>query len=116
MATQVPLRILITDPAILEDPTLKAQIETLAAQGHTVSVDNLMLQYDFITGPNCWFLRPEVAGLFSMAINNARKVANADKTRTALKKEKKVAKPRKAKAKVQSPEAVPEVPVQTDAA
>lgn len=81
MAASVPLRILVTDPALLEAPELKDQIETLAAQGHSVTVEPSLLSYDFICGPNCWFLRPEVAGLFSLALNNARKVANADKTR-----------------------------------
>jgi hypothetical protein len=81
MAVQVPLKILITDPTILDHPDIDGQVDKLIKAGHDVTVDAALLQYDFICGPNCWLLRPEVAGLFTMAVTNARKVANADQKR-----------------------------------
>jgi hypothetical protein len=77
----VPLKILLTDPAIADSPDIGDQIDKLTKAGHDVTIDASMLQYDFIAGPNCWLLRPEVAGLFTMAVTNARKVANADQKR-----------------------------------
>jgi len=93
--TKVPLKILITSSKLLDHPEIKEQIEKLQKVGHEVTVDDSLSFFDFITGPNCWLLRPEVAGLFTIAITNARKVANADQERvnqvTAAKARKKPA-------------------------
>ena len=51
--------------------------------GHSVEVNEDLKAYDFIAGPNCWLLRPEVAGLFAVAVKQAKKVANADEARKA---------------------------------
>jgi hypothetical protein len=77
----VPLKILITDSSLLDNEQLVEQVAKLEKAGHSVTVDDKFKEYDFITGPNCWLLRPEVAGLFKLAIDNARKVANADTQR-----------------------------------
>ncbi len=74
----VPLKILITDSSLLADGTLAEQIAKLEKAGHSVTIDDSLKQYDFVTGPNCWLLRPEVANLFTLAVTNARKIANAD--------------------------------------
>src|SRR5690242_15381325 len=81
MAVQVPLKILITDGSLLAQDVIKEQIDKLEKVGHTVVIDETLKQFDFICGPNCWLLRPEVANLFTMAVTNARKVANADQER-----------------------------------
>ncbi len=70
----VPLKILITDSSLLADGTLAEQIAKLEKAGHSVTIDDSLKQYDFVTGPNCWLLRPEVVNLFILAITNARKV------------------------------------------
>jgi hypothetical protein len=77
----VPLKILITDSSLLDNEQLAEQVAKLEKAGHSIVVDDSFKGYDFITGPNCWLLRPEVAGLFKLAIDNARKVANADQKR-----------------------------------
>lgn len=77
----VPLKILITDSSLLENEQLAEQVAKLEKAGHSIVVDDQFKAYDFITGPNCWLLRPEVAGLFTLAVTNARKVANADQKR-----------------------------------
>jgi hypothetical protein len=79
--TQVPLRILITDSKLLEIESIKEQLDKLQKAGHLVTIDESLSTYDFITGPNCWLLRHEVAGLFTLALTNARKIANADQER-----------------------------------
>lgn len=77
----VPLKILITDSSLLAVESVKEQIDKLEKAGHSIIIDDSLKQFDFITGPNCWLLRPEVAGLFTMAVTNARKIANADQER-----------------------------------
>lgn len=81
MGVVVPMRILITDTRIADDPTVLEQLVKLKAQGHEIVVDDAFRQYDFICGPNCWYLKPEVANLFTMAVANARKIANANTER-----------------------------------
>lgn len=79
---KVPLRVLITDPKVAELPEMAERIDMLRKQGHEISVSNgQLLEYDFICGPNCWFLNPNAMNLFVLAINNARRVANADQER-----------------------------------
>src|SRR6185369_17448640 len=95
MAVQVPLKILITDGSLLAQDTIKEQIDKLEKAGHSIVIDEGLLTYDFICGPNCWLLRPEVAGLFTMAVTNARKIANADEARQQQVKETRVAKRKK---------------------
>lgn len=99
MSVTVPLNILITDPKIIEDGAIKIQLDSLVKQGHTILIDNTLLKYDFIAGPNCWFFRPDVAKLFDLAIKNARKIVNADQTRAVKQTTKKnvVRKPRAAR-------------------
>lgn len=97
MSVTVPLNILITDPKIIEDEALKVQLDSLVKQGHTILIDNTLLKYDFIAGPNCWFFRPDVAKLFDLAIKNARKIVHADQTR-AIKQTTKKNAPRKPRA------------------
>lgn len=77
----VPLKIILTDSTLLADEGVKLQVDKLEKAGHSIVIDDSLKAYDFISGPNCWLLRPEVAGLFSMAVANARKVANADTQR-----------------------------------
>lgn len=80
---KVPLRVLITDPKVAELPEMAERIDMLRKQGHEINVSNgQLLEYDFVCGPNCWFLNPNAMNLFVLAINNARKVANADQERT----------------------------------
>lgn len=97
MATHVPLKILLTDSVVAEHPDIKEHVEKLIKAGHTVVIDESLKQYDFIAGPNCWLLRPEVAGLFTVAVKNARVIANADQERVDKTKADKAAqrKPRK---------------------
>jgi len=90
----VRLKILITDSKLFEHPDLAPQFDKLRAAGHEIVVDESLTQYDFITGPNCWLLRPEVAGLFTLAVTNARRIANADQERAKQSTVKKVT-PRK---------------------
>jgi hypothetical protein len=97
---QVPLRILITDSSLLDHPDIQPQIEKLKTAGHDIVVDDGLKKYDFITGPNAWLLRPEVANLFTLAVTNARKIANADKERSEQVRTAKAskAKPKRARA------------------
>ena len=81
MGVVVPMKILITDTRIAEDPVVMEQLEKLRKQGHEILVDDTYRQYDFICGGNCWYLKLEVANLFLLAITNARKIANADQER-----------------------------------
>lgn len=111
MGVVVPMRLLITDTRIAEDPTVQVQLEKLKAQGHEITVDDSYRQYDFICGGNCWYLKPEIANLFTLAVTNARKIAQADETRQQDAKEKKIAKrntktPRKVRASNCIPEKV----------
>ena len=79
---KVPLRVLVTDPKLLERAEFNERVEMLRKQGHEIEVSNgQLMQYDFICGPNCWFLNANAMNLFVLAINNARKVANADQER-----------------------------------
>lgn len=81
MGVTVPLRILITDTRIAEDPVVQEQLVKLRAQGHEITIDATYHKYDFICGGNCWYLKPEVANLFTLAVTNARKIAHADQER-----------------------------------
>ena len=81
MGITVPMRILITDSRIADDPVVKDALEKLTKQGHEVRVDDGYQQYDFICGGNCWYLKPELANLFMLAITNARRVCHADTER-----------------------------------
>src|SRR6185503_17087993 len=108
----VPLKILITDSKLLAEEHVKEQIDKLEKAGHSIVIDDSLLTYDFICGPNCWLLRPEVAGLFTMAVTNARKIANADEARQQQVKETRVAKGKKrTPRKAQVPETLPTLPV-----
>lgn len=79
---KVPLRVLVTDAKLLAHETFKLHIEALQKQGHEVVVDSgELLKFDFIAGPNCWYVNPNTFGLFKLAWENARKVANADTKR-----------------------------------
>lgn len=98
MAIQVKTRILLTDASLLEHEDIKPQVEALTKAGHTVEVNETLKGYDFIAGPNCWLLRPEVVGLFTIAVKQARKVANADETRKAQQQAVKKATTRKPRA------------------
>ena len=65
-------------------------------------------KYDFICGGNCWYLKPEIANLFTLAVTNARRIANADQERVESVKlakaaKRKPAKPRKSPAKKRLP-------------
>lgn len=116
MGVVVPMKILITDTRIAEDPTVLEQLTKLTAQGHEIVVDDAFRQYDFICGPNCWYLKPEVANLFTLAITNARRIANADTERAekvklakaAKRKPKSVSKPVKKSSVLTEPVAVNE--------
>lgn len=104
MGVVVPMRILITDSRIADDPVVKEALEKLTKQGHEIQVDDSYRQYDFICGGNCWYLKPELANLFMLAITNARRIANADQERIDQVKrikdaKRKPAKPRKSPAK-----------------
>jgi hypothetical protein len=90
--TQTPLNILLTDSTILEHPELKPTIDKMIAQGHVITADDSLSKYHFIAGPNCWYLVKEVAHLFEMAVEQARKIANADKKGTVKSTAKKAAK------------------------
>ena len=115
MGVIVPMKILITDSRIADDPVVKEALEKLTKQGHEIQVDDSYRQYDFICGGNCWYLKPELANLFMLAITNARKIAQADETRQQDAKEKKIAKRNtKAPRKARAPKTVPEVPVLTN--
>jgi len=81
MGVTVPMKILITDTRLAEDPTILEQLTKLKAQGHEIVVDDRYRQYDFICGANCWYLKPEVASLFTMAVTQMRKIAHADTER-----------------------------------
>ena len=97
MGVTVPMRILITDTRIADDPTVQLQLEKLKAQGHEITVDDSFRQYDFICGGNCWYLKPEIANLFTLAVTNARRIANADQERVESVKLAKAAKRKPAK-------------------
>lgn len=104
MGVVVPMKILITDSRIADDPVVKEALEKLTKQGHEVIVDDGYRQFDFICGGNCWYLKPELANLFMLAVTNARKIAQADtervetvKTKKALTKKAKHAKPKVSK-------------------
>jgi hypothetical protein len=77
----IPLKILLTDSSLLDNEQLVEQVAKLEKAGHSITVDDSFKQYDFVAGPNCWLLRPEVAGLFNLAVTNARKIAQADEGR-----------------------------------
>lgn len=81
MGVTVPMKILITDSRIAEDPLVKQAVEALVKQGHEVIVDDHYRTFDFICGGNCWYLKPSLANLFMLAITNARKVAHEDQER-----------------------------------
>src|SRR3990167_11441014 len=69
---QVPIRICITSSAMEQALCAGVEsgplIETMKRQGHEFVVDETLSQYDFICGPNCWYLIPEVAALFKLAV------------------------------------------------
>ena len=102
--TSTPMRILLTDSTMLSHPDLKAIIDGLVEQGHTVDTNDSLSKYHFIAGPNCWYCVPEVAGLFDLALKQGRKIASIEK-KALPKKEKaaKVKKPKKVKAPVEVP-------------
>jgi len=79
----IPLRILFTNKGLYEHPDMADQLAALRKQGHEILFDPSLDAYDFIVGPNCWFLRADVAGLFTLAVKNARRIANADTERVA---------------------------------
>lgn len=115
MGVVVPMKILITDSRIADDPVVKEALEKLTKQGHEIQVDDSYQQYDFICGGNCWYLKPELANLFMLAITNARKIAQADETRQQDAKDKKIAKRNtKTPRKICASKTVPEVPVPTN--
>lgn len=102
--TSAPMRILLTDSSLADHPDLKPLIDGLIEQGHTVDTNDLLSDYHFIAGPNCWYCVPEVAGLFDLALKQGRKIAGIEKK--ALPKKEKVAKakkPKKAKVPVEVP-------------
>lgn len=61
------LRILLTDSMLLVHPDTAPIFTALKEGGHHVDVDD-DLDYDFVAGPNCWYLIPEVAALFRAAV------------------------------------------------
>ena len=115
MSVVVPMRILITDSRIADDPVVKEALEKLTKQGHEIQVNDSYREYDFICGGNCWYLKPELANLFMLAITNARKIAQADTVRQQEVKDKKIAKRNtKTPRKVRTPKAMPTMPVLTN--
>ena len=114
MGVIVPMRFLITDSRIADNPVVKDELEKLTKQGHEIVVNDEYRKYDFICGENCWYLKPELANLFLLAVMNARRVANADQERINQVKhtqhaQRKPTKPRKGSAtKRVSPEPVGE--------
>lgn len=93
--TSTPTRILLTDSTVLQHPDLKPLLNELLAQGHVIDTNDELSKYHFVAGPNCWYCVPEVAGLFDLALKQARKVANIEKK--ALPKKDKPAKAPKVK-------------------
>ena len=91
--TSTPTRILLTDSSLLVHPDLKPILDELIAQGHTVETNDTLSQYHFVAGPNCWYCVPEVAGLFDLALKQARKIASIEK-KAMPKKEKPVKVPK----------------------
>jgi len=96
--TSAPVRILITDSSLLQHPDLKPIIDGLIEQGHIVDTNDELSKYHFVAGPNCWYVVPEVAGLFDLAIKQARKIAGIEK-KAMPKKEKAVKAPKAKKPK-----------------
>jgi hypothetical protein len=74
------VRICVTDSMLLEHPDLKGVFDKLIHDGHVLDVKD-ELDYDFVAGPNCWYLIPEVAQLFKGAVEAAVRGNNADKAR-----------------------------------
>ena len=93
--SSTPMRILLTDSSLMDHPDLKPIIESLVEQGHVVDHNDLLSDYHFIAGPNCWYCVPEVAGLFDLALKQGRKIASIEKK--ALPKKEKAVKAPKAK-------------------
>lgn len=93
--TSTPTRILLTDSSLLQHPDLKSLLDELIAQGHVIDTNDDLGKYHFVAGPNCWYCVPEVAGLFDLALKQARKVASIEKK--ALPKKNKPVKVPKAK-------------------
>lgn len=93
--TSIPTRILLTDSSLLQHPDLKPLLDELVAQGHVIDTNDELGKYHFVAGPNCWYCVPEVAGLFDLALKQARKVASIEKK--ALPKKDKPVKVPKAK-------------------
>jgi hypothetical protein len=77
--TQNPLRILLTSTALLHHQDLAQVIAKMVEQGHVVDIKPELGEYNFIGGPNCWYLVPEVAALFGLAVDNARKLATIER-------------------------------------
>lgn len=94
--TSAPVRILLTDSTLLQHPDAKPILDALLAQGHTIDTNDDLAQYHFVGGPNCWYMVPEVMGLFDLAVNQARKIATMEKK--AMPKKAKVVKEKKPKA------------------
>lgn len=93
--TSTPMKILLTDSTLLQHPDFKPVIDEMVTQGHQITADDSLGQYQFIAGPNCWYCVPEVAALFNMAVTQGRKVMALEKK--ALPKKEKAAKVPKAK-------------------
>lgn len=70
------MKILITDTALMTHPDFQEMFKAMVEAGHDLKFEDMA--YDFIAGPNCWYLIPEVAQLFSAAIRTAERshVAN----------------------------------------
>lgn len=96
--TSTPLKILLTDSTLADHPELKPIIDEMVAQGHQITADDSLSQYQFIAGPNCWYCVPEVAALFKLAVAQGRKVMALEK-KALPKKEKAVKAPKTKKPK-----------------
>jgi len=69
--TPKPLRILVTDPAMLG----WAEVQKLIAQKHTVTYPPELTEgYDLILGPNCWRMDEQLRDYLEDAIVEARKL------------------------------------------
>ena len=94
--TSSPIRICITSPVVTEWPELVPIIAKLVEQGHVIDVNPTLEAYDFVIGPNAWYVAPDVAGLFELAIKNARVVASErKKNKPKVEKKAKVSKKKK---------------------
>lgn len=77
------MKILLTDSRMIQHPALAMLVSLLREEGHHVDCNDI--NYDFIAGPNAWYLIPEVINLFHSAVKTAERRMVSENTKGSIK-------------------------------